>query len=171
MAKLTKIKNVGSVKLNIDPMEKMRLALATKFVSQVGVLGSKAQGRKSYGKGSTPTNAEIGLVHEKGSMSRNIPRRSFLLFPLQHKAEGLIAIRHMLWKKFLGGDQSIGSLKMAYTHLGILATRIIHSAFDTGGFGKWQPLSARTIARKKSSAILIDTRQLERSIDSRVVAK
>jgi len=86
-------------------------------------LGSKAAGRKEEGKllkegghaktksGSDMSNADIGLVHEFGSMSRGIKRRSFLLMPLQQKAEGWAAGKNMIWNKFLAGDQSVASLK------------------------------------------------------------
>lgn len=174
MQQLTKIKNVGYVKLDLEKLNAIQKALGSRFITQVGVLGAKAQGRKVTIAGkaaSAETNADVGLIHEKGSISGKIPRRSFLLMPFQIKAEGLMAIRSALWHKFLAGDQSVASLKIAYRDLGILATRIIHRAFDTGGFGKWAKLAPSTIKRKGSSAILIDTRQLERSIDSRVVTR
>jgi hypothetical protein len=183
MKKLTKIGNFGTVSLDLEHLNELHDTLfGTKFITQVGVLGAKAQSRKQiattklgyHKKGreaSEQTNAEIGLVHEKGSLSRGIPRRSFLLFPLQHQAKGLMGVRKFLWNNFMNGDQSLASLKKAYTLLGIAAENIIQKAFQTGGFGKWPKLSQATIDRKKSSAILIDSGQLRRSITSRVVIR
>lgn len=183
MITTTRIKNVGTVKIDLDKITRLREILERKFITQVGVLGVKAAGRMDQGKlqkkgghakaktESDMSNADIGLVHEKGSMSRGIPRRSFLFSPLVEKAEELMTVRKRLWDKFIAGDQSDESLRAAYRDLGIKAENIVHKAFDSGGFGTWQKDSDQTIARKKSSAILIDTHQLERSIDSRVATK
>ncbi len=70
-----------------------------KYVVKVGIFGNKtareiaaeksAKGgvRKTI-KGSTGTltNAEVGLIHELGSIERGIPRRSFLRMPLTQKS-------------------------------------------------------------------------------------
>ena len=115
------------------------------------------------------SNAAIGLLMEKGSVSRHIDRRSFLEMPMVWKSEGLLAIRNKLWEVFTKGDQTKARLHKAYSDLGMLATRIIAAAFDSGGFGHWKADSAKTIARKGSSATLIDTRQLQRSITHDVI--
>ncbi len=118
-------------------------------------------------KNDDKTNAEIGLVHEKGSKSGHIPRRSWLEEPLAdhlslHFAKaGKNAIERMLKSEY----------KKAYADLGVIAEVIIQKGFETGGYGKWQALSPVTIARKGSSAILIDTAQLRRSVTSEVVSK
>jgi hypothetical protein len=180
--KTMRLNNGGVVKLDLSKLTAIQEILKSKFTTQVGVLGSKAAGRKDVveansgahkagRKASDMSNADLGLVHEKGSLTRGIPRRSFLLMPLQQKAEMLVSSKSVIWNKFLAGDQSLASLRAAYRDMGIFAENIIHAAFNTGGFGKWPKLTQQTIARKKSSAILIDSRQLERSIDSRVVAK
>jgi hypothetical protein len=170
------------VHLDIDKLESIQHALKAKFVTEVGILGSKSGTRKNItttkagvrkaGKNYTAqTNAEIGLLHEKGSLTQHLPRRSFLLFPLQYKAEGLLAIKNKLWGVFTNpnAEQTMPRLKKAYKDLGMLAERIISASFKSGGFGKWKDISDATKKRKKSSAILIDSHQLERSISSRVV--
>jgi hypothetical protein len=179
-----KIFKGGVVKLNIDKLESIQHALKARFVTEVGILGSKAGSRKNItttkagvrkaGKNYTAqTNAEIGLLHEKGSLTQHLPRRSFLLQPLQQKAEGLLAIKKKLWEAFTDPktDQTLPRLHKAYKNLGIMAERIISAAFKSGGFGKWPDITDQTKKRKKSSAILIDSRQLERSISSRVVGQ
>lgn len=175
--RVTKIPN-GKVVMNIDKLEEIRSALKSKYVTQVGILGNKTSrmqavttkaGYHKKGKQASPmTNAEIGLIHEKGSFSRNIPRRSFLLMPLQQKAIGLNKLRAFLWKNFTSGKIN---LKKAYALLGIGAENVIQKAFQTGGFGKWPDISQVTKDRKKSSAILIDTAQLRRAVSSRVVPR
>jgi hypothetical protein len=156
--------NSVEIKLNTDKLEEIHAALLAKYKARVGILGSKTERKER-----TATNAAIGLVHEKGSLSRHIPRRSFLELPLVKKSEGLLAIRNKLWEVFIKGDQTKVRLKKAYFDLGLLATRIIAAAFDSGGFGLWPADSPRTVAKKKSSAILIDTRQLQRSITHDVI--
>jgi hypothetical protein len=179
--KITRIPG-GVIKMDLEKLTMIERALKSNFITEVGVLGNKtsrstagavmkAGGHKKTKQPADMTNAEIGLVHEKGSLSRNIPRRSFLLMPLIQKGPALMRVRHTLWNKFLAGDQSKGSLRAAYRDLGIFAENIVQKAFASGGFGKWPKLAPQTIRRKKSSGILIDTAQLRRSIDSRVVER
>jgi hypothetical protein len=173
----------GQIKIDLHKLEQMQKSLALRYAAQVGILGSKAQDRKETveiksgknqgkhkaGKGaSAKTNAEIGLDHEKGVKSRRLPRRSFLEMPLTTKRMELKAVKSALWRAFTAGKGTIGD---AYLKLGIAAEVVIQNAFETAGFGQWPPLKPRTIAQKQSSAILIDTAQLRRSIDSRVVSK
>ena len=166
----------GVVKINLEKLENIQSAFASGMRTQVGILGQKAGGRKvtvysatdsHKGKtASTMTNAEIGLVHEKGSLSRHIPRRSFLEWPLLLKGRDLLKVKTELWAAF---EKSEISLKKAYQDLGIRAQQIIQDAFETRGFGNWMPDSDRTILRKHSDQPLIDTGQLRRSVTSRVV--
>ena len=190
--------NYVQVKIDTDKLEDIQSALMAKFVTRVGILGSKTdrmateKGNRIYGWGdtrtvvaghkksrttqSTKTNAEIGLMHEKGSLSggpggTRIERRSFLEMPLVWKSEGLMAIRNKVWEAFTAGDQTKARLHKAYKDLGMYAERIIQAAFESNGFGKWKADKASTIARKGSSMTLIDTSQLRASITSDVVAK
>lgn len=165
--KITRMRNGGQVVLQLDKLTMLQQAIKSRFVTQVGVLGSKT----SRTEAKDQTNADIGLLHEKGSLSRGIPRRSFLLMPLQQKSEMLMAVKDQLWDKFLNGKQTVASLKAAYRDMGLQAEIIIQKAFETAGFGHWAPDSARTIARKHSSKPLIDTGQLRASISSRVASK
>lgn len=169
----------GEVTLDITKLQAIERELGKRYVTKVGIMGAKSSGRqdimrKSYtsenGKikriafPSNQTNAEIGLVHEKGSKANGIPRRSFLEMPLEMKLPKVLAavgqsVIDSLTKENLRG---------AYVQLGILAENIIQSAFKTGGFGKWAPIKDATRQRKNSSAILIDTAQLRKSISSTV---
>jgi len=178
--------NFVRIKLNTDKLDDIRTALLQGYVTRVGILGSKTNrmttetmkrvaktgGIHRVGKSAAPqTNAEIGLIHEKGSLSMHVPRRSFLEMPIVMKSAGLLAMKDKIWAIFQGGPETKSRLRQAYVALGHTAERIIHAAFTSGGFGRWQALKLRTMIRKGSSAILIDTRQLERSITSDVVAR
>lgn len=186
--KVTKIGRVGSVTVNTTLLDNLRNGIDKKLVVRIGILGATGRNRVQQQKGeSNPdfkkrlrefqksnkvkgdvgTNADIGLAHEKGIKSKNLPRRSWLEDPLRdHLKEyfvkaGKKAIESML----------MSSYTSAYAQLGLIAEVIIQKGFESGGYGKWKPLSPMTIARKGSSAILIDTAQLRRSITSEVVSK
>jgi hypothetical protein len=140
------------------------IAGAGKMYVKIGVLGAKVTRQQTPGEGLT--NAEIGLKHEKGSFAENIPQRSFLAMPLHEKTEELIA----LTKKVAQADIEKGNIKAFLQKMGVACEQIIGEAFDTRGFGKWKPLTPFTIQRKiqNNPMPLINTRQLQRSVTSRV---
>jgi hypothetical protein len=188
---MKQIKTIGrniSVKLDMDKLVRMREEMAKRYIARVGVLGSKTnripmltgesheryklrvkkilKDRPELAGNDAKTNAEIGLVHEMGSMSQHIPRRSFLEMPLTLKMPDYA-------NKF--GDQLMkaiddGNIKPVYTNLGIKGEQVVQLAFASRGFGIWAPNAASTIQRKKSSSPLIDTAQLRRAITSDVVS-
>ena len=178
------------VRLNLNNLEAIESALGTRMVARVGVLGGhnarveqmKGETHAAYkrkarqyiktkeGTTGSQTNAYIGLVHEKGSLSRGIRRRSFLEIPLIIKVDQLLEVRNSLLENFIhGGEHSVDRLRAAYRDLGIIAENIIQRAFASGGYGQWPPDSDTTKRRKRSSAPLIDTAQLRKSISSDVV--
>jgi len=186
--KVTKIGRTGTVTVDTSLLENLVKGIDLKLAVRVGILGATGRNRiqqqkgesnpafakrirefqkSNKAKGDLETNADIGLAHEKGIKSKNLPRRSWLEEPLRdHLSEyfskaGKKAIEQML----------LGTPRMAYAQLGLIAEVIIQKGFASGGYGKWKPLSPITIARKGSSAILIDTAQLRRSVTSEVIAK
>ncbi len=112
----------------------------------------------------TVTNAEIGLVHELGSVSRNIPARSFLRMPLHQRQEQILAEAKAGAEEKMAKGDTTGVLKT----LGIAAENAVQDAFSSRGFGTWAPDSAATKARKGSDAPLIDSAQFRKSITSKV---
>lgn len=138
----------------------LKSMLSQKMVTRVGVLGSKNV-RNASNK-STLTNAEIGLAHEFGVVSRNLPRRSFLEMPLQLKMPEYY--KHV-WPSLLKAIES-GNIQKAYKDLGIKGEQVVQLAFGTSGYGTWENsrVDNRTIN-------LIDTAQLSQSITSDVVTK
>lgn len=173
MAKQTKIK------FDISGLQDAVKALGKGHYARVGILGgdASAKHKEAVGHGKTRkasaapspfTNAEIGLVHEMGSISRNIPPRSFLRMPIEEKKRDLI--------RFLGSSKiqelfKAGQIKKIFKMLGVEAEGIVDDAFRSRGFGKWALLSQRTIDAKGSDAPLIDTAQLRRSVSSDVVTR
>jgi phage gpG-like protein len=152
------------VKHNIDfglkQLEGIEKAIKEKIYTKVGILGNKP--RNDEESEEVITNAEIGIIHEFGSIKRNIPPRSFLRMPVQTKAK---QIKKQLLKNKKKYEKSIasGDISKLFEDLGIAAEVVIQEAFETGGFGKWQELKHR------EGTILVDTSQLRGSITSKVV--
>ena len=166
-----------TVNINTTKLELLESALGRHFKTQVGILGNRNAratiSRASTGKAkvtdnetlSTATNAYIGFVHEFGSYTAKIPERSFLRVPLMlflgtaiNEASGKI-------NKAI----EMADVARAYAILGIAAEKVIQEGFASGGYGAWPKLKPMTIARKGSSAILIDSGQLRKAITSKVV--
>lgn len=153
---------MSNVRLDLSGLQELKNRLkATNKKARVGILG---------GDNSRPDeplgNAGIGLVHEMGSTTKNIPPRSFLRMPLETKAKELVSV---LDSKLVSDNISQGNLEVALELLGIKAEAIVQEAFESGGFGKWAANSPDTIAQKGSASPLIDTGELRKSISSKVV--
>ena len=152
------------INVNLAGLEKMQRELGNSYIGRVGVLGSHVARTDKSGI----SNSELMLIQMFGSKTNNIPPRDPLLAPIQmHKREiikdmGSASVRDAFKR---------GNYLLVYQLLAQSAANFCHLAFDTGGFGLWPKLKPQTIARKGSSAILIDTRQLERSVTSDVVRK
>lgn len=132
-----------------------------KMVVKVGIMGQKVA------RGDGPTNADIGAKHEYGSFSEHIPMRSFLRMPLHQKGEEIIADTARHSKEAMVA----GNIKQVLVNLGVACETVIGKAFATGGFGQWKPLAPFTVEQKGHSLILIESRQLERAITSKVESK
>lgn len=104
-------------------------------------------------------NAEIGAVHEFGSIDNNIPRRSFLRDTIANEVPRLIE------KVKLEKDLSI---KQMLTKIGSIATFAVQESFTNNGYGKWVPTKEGKGKEKNSGNILVDTGQLSKSISFEV---
>lgn len=161
-----------------------------KYRIQVGIFGDKDERR---GAPNGVTNAEIGYVQEMGSVSRHIPRRSFLLDTFAFHGKELMKTLapdvEKLFKK--------GKVDEYLKQCGIKATNLVVEAFMTSGWGAWPPNAYSTLlrklrtvkgigknlARRKQAAAevifegathakpLIDTGQLWQAISSRTVTR
>ena len=159
----------GIIRYNMDGLNSFIKALdeSGKYKIKVGVLGSKVNRKQGD---TTQTNAEIGFKHEFGSYQENVPQRSFLRMPLNDK------VAEILEMVKLGGlllHLVAGDIKQVFKLIGVACENIIGNAFETSGFGNWKSLTAYTIARKiqHNPDPLINTRQLQRSITSKVELK
>lgn len=93
-----------------------------------------------------------------------MPARSFIRMPLMQRGE--MIKKHV--QKHLREHLEQGDVKAILDDIGIAGETAIQEAFETGGFGKWKPLSPRTVKRKGSSAILIDKGLMRQAIDHRI---
>lgn len=151
----------SKITFNISSLKELRAELSKGYKSKVGVIGSKATRQNSQGGFN---NAEIGIVHEMGSEFLNIPARSFLRMPIESQRKELAEYAKKKKELISNGD-----LIKFFSLIGIKAEEIIQKAFETQGFGKWAANSPSTIAKKGSSAPLIDTGELRKSITSEVI--
>lgn len=150
---------------DLSELEALVKELGGQYVARVGILGSNAGAAHT---GTDLTNAEIGLIHEFGSLSRNIPPRSFLRMPVEVKQQEIVqGMASYRTKNAL----EKGEIKRVYRDLGLYAEGFVKQAFASGGYGNWAPNKPSTVAQKGSDKPLIDTAQLRRSITSDVIKK
>ena len=154
--------------INVEGLNKILKALKSKPpTARVGILGGGAHYAQlntgaAQPKGMT-TNAEIGAVHEFGSIARNIAPRSFLRVPisehLQKEMENSGALDVETMNEVLRQGSVIPWLKKVST----IAKGIVLEAFATGGFGKW-PAWKNPNYTNNAGQLLVDTTQLRDSI-------
>jgi hypothetical protein len=147
--------NPVQIDADFSKLEALIKDLHSKHYCDVGILGSA-----NYENGATI--ASIGAIHELGSISGNIPERSFIRMPLE-KNQGEIdkKIRDSHWLDMLTREKTGQIFKL----IGIECVAAIQSAFDTRGYGTWQPITEKTKQRKGGSdAILIDEGTLRKHI-------
>jgi len=151
------------VETNTKDLEKAIKAIvgANSLAVKVGILSKKNARTGAVAE----SNASIGMIHEFGSYSRNIPERSFIKMPLTMKSGELVK----KIKRLIQENIAEGSVRPLLKKIGAAAEGIIGQAFASDGFGTWELISDATARRKKSAAILIETSQLQRSITSAVV--
>lgn len=150
----TKVKS--EIKTDLKDINKALNALKANCFVKIGILGDKDKREKAV------SNSEIGIVHEFGSFTKNIPARSFLRMPLIEKKKELLNAL-MKYKKLFEKEIAKGNIFILFERLGLAAENIIQLAFETSGFGKWRKL------KNRKGTPLVDTGQLRRAITSKVV--
>lgn len=166
--------NDTKIHVNLAPLAKLRSDLAQKIAVRIGIRASSgahtlAANKSIQGKKASPVglgsimNVTLGVIHEFGSETANIPPRSFLRMPIESHTKDLTKFMQTPPMKRL---MEAGNVAQVYKLLGAKGEAIIAQAFATGGFGRWQRLKAATVRAKGSSAILQDTGQLRRSVSS-----
>ena len=116
---------MSNVRINMSGFNIIKASLKDNFKTRVGILGSEA----SQEIDGELTMAGLGAVHEFGSISMNIPRRSFIREPLEDNI--------MDWIKDNSSEyydqMKKGSVKKWYVALGYGAEAIISEGFSTRG--------------------------------------
>jgi hypothetical protein len=101
---------------------------------------------------------EVGAAHEFGI---GVPQRSFLRATWIVKENEIKKIKKNIFLKMV--DLSM-SVEDGFDFLGVALSNFSKEAFNGGGFGEWQALSAETIAKKGNEKILVVTNTLRSSI-------
>jgi phage gpG-like protein len=160
------IKNSGGeVSGDFSKLEKLIENLDKNYYVDIGILGESNETLEG-----NITLAGIGAVHEFGTDRAGrgnktvIPERSFIREPLETGQEQIESEVNKNFKKNVGE----GNIKQIFTDIGIAGEARIQEAFETEGFGEWEPNAESTIARKKSDSPLIDTGAMRRAITSKV---
>lgn len=166
--------HMSFVKLNLDGLHTLQRQAEELggLRAQVGLFQETA-GRSVKRAGRIDNNPQLGSIHELGTsysiLSTGatvvIPARSFLNMPLTLKLGETLLTNAANWFKLL----HTRGAKRTMQFLGVVGEEIVQEAFATRGFGFWPALRPRTIARKNSTAILIESVQFRKAISSRVV--
>jgi phage gpG-like protein len=149
-------------KLDSATLDKLAKFVEKDCYVKVGVLNNE---KREGGFGAV----ELAAVHEFGSVRRNIPKRSFLVKTMINRKDEFE--REM--KKNLSKLKELIASDGPEVVLGKIGSRwvgYVLLTFQAEGPG-WAPLSPKTIARKGSDAILIDTGAMRRSITHEVVTE
>lgn len=148
--------------MNLGKLDDLRGKLAKGYSARIGILNNL-----KYPDGTSV--ALVGSVQEFGSITNNIPPRSFLRMPLTEKRKKLL--------KDIGKSQGIakfidgGNIEKLFQTIGAIGVGIVQQAFETKGFGKWAENKPQTAKRKGSDSPLIDTGLLRKSVTFDVVKK
>ena len=176
-----------NAKVNYGKLENIIEALAKDHKVKVGLLAEKG------GSDSISDNldlAGLGAIHEFGcqipvtdkmrgfffhqfgvNLKKStthiiIPSRSFLQMPFERRQD----LRRKLQNK-LGESENIleyieqtGDTESIAVLLGSAAVEQIMEAFESGGFGQWEPNSGITSSQKGSALPLVDTGNLKQHI-------
>ena len=151
-----------TLKSNFNGLEKLKKQAKSAYVTRVGILGN------SDARDDGLSNASIGFKQEFGSITENIPIRSFLRMPLMTHANDILSA--MSSKSAQKRVEKKG-FREIFVIAGGKAEAIIQEAFSTRGFGSWKKNAPLTIALKGSDSPLIDTGELRKSITSEVITK
>lgn len=153
------------VEADFSKLENLIEKLKTPYFVDVGVLG---------GKGESPegeiTTAGIAAVHELGTNkagrgnSVKIPARPVITLAITRKQKEIAETVD----KRKNAHLEAGDVKAIFKDIGLACEAAIQDAFDTAGFGTWEPNAESTIKKKGSASPLIDKGLLRKSYTSEV---
>lgn len=150
------------LKLNTDILDSLREFATKDAIVKVGVLNDAAR-ENGFGA------AQLAAVHEFGSASRNIPKRSFLLKTMTNYKKEFEAEIKANFKKISESLVKNGPAQFL-EKVGAKWVGYVQETFDREGPG-WKKLKPATIAAKGSDKILQDTGAMKRSITHEVEIK
>ena len=152
--------------INVKGLDQLLKALKAKPpTARIGILSGSAPRTSAEAK--NPSNAEIGAVHEFGSIKRNIPSRSFLRVPLTELLNKRLESSGALDKDVMAAVIKSGTVTPWLTRIMVIAEGIVSDAFDSGGFGKWKKWKDPGY-QNNTGMLLVDTQQLRNSITTEV---
>jgi hypothetical protein len=147
---------------------------ACRYQMKVGILSNE----QHPGEDGEPIGmAELGAVHEFGSMARGIPARSFIRKTMFQKRDEFLQKINSNAQHWITVLRDSG-MKGTMTQWAIQWQAWVWDCFDGRGFGSWAALSPKTVAArlsrmkknnsktkpKKSDTPLIDRGHLRQSI-------
>jgi phage gpG-like protein len=148
--------------LDSATLDKLSKFVEKEMYVKIGVLNNE---KREDGFGA----AELASVHEYGSVSRNIPRRSFLSKTMSNKQEEFEAEIKKNMKRLREIIKTNGPEDLL-NKIGAKWVGYVLETFEAEGPG-WTPLKPATIKRKGSSKILQDTATMKKSIMHEVVSE
>lgn len=138
--------------------------------AKVGLVGPTAGAtHEESAGGESLTVATIGMIHEYGSESRNIPERSFIRGPLEANQENL---RSFIKKLSFNLASQKMDVAQALGLLGLEGVRIIKKAITVDRIKPSldpKTVKAKTRAGKKGDTPLVDTGQMQNSVRHQVM--
>lgn len=142
---------------NLDKLVRA-LKKGAKASVKIGIFGDNAPRQDGE-----LNNATIGAFHEFGTST--LPQRSFLRMPINSylgkELEQNGALDEATLKDVVRGN----NIKPWLDKVAITAEGVVQDAFDSGGFGTWQPSD---MSGKKNQQTLVETAQLRNSITTKV---
>ena len=132
---------------------------------RVGILG-KSNNRSDQKAGIVLHNADIGMIHEMGSIKRKIPPRSFLRVPVSEGLMREVESRQLLDENVLKDVIKEGSTRPWLEEVAVAAVAVVADAFESGGGGKWPPHAPGYT--NNTGQLLIDTQQLRNAVTHEV---
>ena len=137
---MTSAFNFKMVHKNPKQLQNLQANFKKKYQAQVGVIGKTTARNDNSGL----TNADILLVHEYGSLTKNIPRRSvFESLNIEQKQ----LINNI--KKIIASDiRNKKDIYDTYFKIALVMLDICKEAFYTEGYSTWAPLKPKTIENK-----------------------
>jgi phage gpG-like protein len=148
---------------DFSKLDKLVKNLKSNYYVDIGILGAQSSTEGGL------TIAGIGAVHEFGTdkagrgNKTKIPERSFIRMPLEVKQSEITKAVEKRLEQLLGE----GDIEGIFRLIGIAGEAQIQEAFDSQGFGNWEPNAESTATQKGSATPLIDDGTLRKSITSK----